>query len=381
MENAFLVVGKSKDALEAAKWLKTEFAVLTADTIKSGGELLCCSPEIGVVVWDGVETFGAGQTCGYKRADVAHLLLAEVCKVAETFAKIRTGEIAAYACKPLVNENVMLAAQQALQVCKLRKERETLLQRLDTHNTLNASGKAASKGVYEHALEAIEKRKNDAMAMAAHDIRSPMTVIMGYASALLNSENALSEGGHRMVERMHRSCERLLNLVDRILNLSVIESGIKPIIYQETRLSDLITVAVEDLKEMIDSKKITLSVDISGDEVTYAIDEQMAQQVLQNVLSNAVKFSEVEGNITVTCNGSPGEVSFFVRDTGLGLSEEQQAQVFERFTRYAPNDEQGSGLGLAIAKSIVEHHGGKIGVESELGKGAAFHFTLIPRQG
>ena len=384
--STFLVVGTSKDARQAAKVLAAAFAVVTADTMKSGAELLRRTPEICVVVLDGLETSREDlpSRCGGERGDVARLVLAEADRAAEALAEVRAGRYAAYAGKPIDRENLLLAAHQVHEIYRLRRERDVLLRKLDSlvldsgvSSGLNSdSGRGAPNGSQAET----EMLKNDAVTTAAHDIRSPMSVILGYADVLLNTDDSLSASSRGMVERIRNACGRLLELVDRILDLSVIESGAMPMTYRATRLSELIAVTVETLKGMIDSKNIALNVAVSGDDAAYAIDEQMALQVLQNVLSNAVKFSAPGGKITVTSKGSPQEVSFSVSDTGAGLSQEQQARVFDRFSRFAPDSEQGSGLGLAIAKALVERHGGKISVESEPGKGATFHFTLIPQQ-
>jgi signal transduction histidine kinase len=277
-------------------------------------------------------------------------------------AGLRDGRLAGFVRVPLQQPELLQAVHLALR------------QRALGH------GQAGGVGPHPSSAE-LEKFRNDALMIAAHDIRSPLSVMVGYANVMLDSEDGLSERGRRIADRIQVTGSRLLQMVDRILDFAAFESGREELQPEPTRLSELVQEAMDSLAGLVEEKRITVSVDVSGDDTTYLLDQNRVLQVLQNLLSNAVKFSEEGGRVSLTCQGTPGEITFSVGDAGIGLTPEQQAHVFEKFARVSTERRQGSGLGLAIAKSVAELHGGRIWVESEPGRGSTFYFTVIPETG
>lgn len=374
----FLVIGDAEAMRRTAAVLSPEFPVIAAANAEQGAELLSRTPEIRVVLqsMEDMPPDDVFERCTRERPDVTRVILCDSADGETGLAAVREGKAVCFVAAPFRDHELLQAAHQALAVYRLRHERDALLRRLDT-------GAAPPPGESEArptTLEDMAKLKDDAVLVAAHDIRSPLSVILGYSDVLLDDGQALDEGHRGMVKRIRNCCERLLRMVDRILDLSALQAGAVSMDYRPVRLSELIQATVENLTGMIEEKKIAFTVELSGDDQPYLLDECKAQQVLQNVLSNAVKFSGEEGRIVLMCRGEANRVSFSVSDTGSGLTTEQQARVFDRFSRFSGGPEKGSGLGLAIAKSLVERHGGTIGVESTPGEGSVFHFTLQTQQ-
>lgn len=377
-ECKLLVVGDAEAARRAAAVLSPEFPVIAAANAEQAAELLSCTPEIRVVLL-GMKKMPPDEMfvrCTRERPDVTRVILCDAADGEPGLAAVREGKAVCFVPVPFRDQELLQAAHQALAMYRLRQERDVLLRRLDT----GAVETLSESETRPKTLADMEKLKNDAVLVAAHDIRSPLSVILGYSDVLLDDGDTLDEGPRGMVERIRNCCGRLLGMVDHILDLSAIQSGAVPMQYRPVRLSELIQATVENLTGMIEEKKIALTVELSGDDQPYLLDEYKALRVLQNVLSNAVKFSGEKGSIALICRGEANRVSFSVSDTGSGLTAEQQARVFDRFSRFSTEKEKGCGLGLAIAKSLVERHGGTIAVESTPGEGSVFRFTLLPQQ-
>lgn len=249
-------------------------------------------------------------------------------------------------------------------------------------------------GIGEDITEsfALERMKGEFIAMVSHELRTPLTSIHGGIKLL--SQNIVpsdSEQGRRLLEVAATSSERLVRLVEDILELEKLESG-KSLLRKEFMHTHTLTHQVLDsLKPIAESKNITLEAIDPG--VQLMADSDRLSQVLTNLLDNAIKFSpdnatvalEIEQTATSQKNSSQGADStiiFSVRDQGIGIPPEQQAKIFERFMQADhdnENEKGGTGLGLTICRNIVEQHGGRLWVESTVGEGSCFYFTLPVR--
>ncbi|MCZ6842198.1 MAG: hybrid sensor histidine kinase/response regulator [SAR324 cluster bacterium] len=317
--------------------------------------------------------------CGRHQRDIVCVMIAHQDEHSQALEAVRTGEVMHFVSNPCTDEEILQSAHQALNQSRLQGEREDLLNEL---LAIKGDPEGAAMGVTASPRkdpEELERLKNDALTVAAHDLRSPMSVILGYSNVLLEIEENLSDQGRRMVERVRATCSRLLILVERILNVTALEAGQIEVIYSEIRLSEILQEAVDDFRGMIEDQDITLRTEVVGNEKPYLLDRARAGQALQNLVSNAIKFIGEQGLIEIRCTGEPGLVTFSVSDNGGGLTPEQIEHVFERFSRFMGDSQQGSGLGLAIAKAAAESHGGKMWVESTPGQGSTFYFTLVPK--
>ena len=233
-----------------------------------------------------------------------------------------------------------------------------------------------------HAAESATDSKSAFMATMSHEIRTPLTSVL--ASAELLAETQLSDDQQLLVTVMDRSGERLLSLVNDILDFSTIEAGKAEIVELPFILSELVERTLLIMQRTIEDKGLDLECYISAD-LPYRLigDPERIAQVLTNLVDNAAKFTH-EGRVVLdismagaTADGA--QVRFAVSDTGIGLSEEEQVQVFDLFRQGDDSITRaygGTGLGLAICRELVALMGGKLDVDSELGKGSTFAFVL-----
>jgi signal transduction histidine kinase len=214
----------------------------------------------------------------------------------------------------------------------------------------------------------------------AHELRTPLTSITGF------SEFLLKNGSRQSPEKLRYYCEilflessRLSRMVDNLLDLSRMRAGKLGLTRVPTQLADIAERSLVSLQLQAAEKKIELRSALAPDLPTVDVDPDKLQQVLTNLLANAIHYSPDGSIVEVGVRLDPGELHVWVRDNGVGIAPEDQARVFDEFYRVenegAPSA-KGSGLGLPISKTIVELHGGQIGVESELGVGSRFYFSL-----
>jgi len=224
----------------------------------------------------------------------------------------------------------------------------------------------------------IEKLKQEFIAMISHDLRTPLTSIGGTLTLIQEGiYGEISEGGTKRVVDAQRNVERLINLVSDLLDLEKLEAGKLTMELEPCDVHEIIESSVGSVKSYAEQKGVSLHVDSPGAAIT--ADSDRLVQVLVNLISNAVKFSPVGGNVYVSSSASNGHVSMFVKDEGRGIPKEFQDSIFEKFQQVAVSDgkrSMGSGLGLAICKAIVESHNGQIGVESDGATGSTFWIKL-----
>jgi signal transduction histidine kinase/transcriptional regulator with GAF, ATPase, and Fis domain len=222
-----------------------------------------------------------------------------------------------------------------------------------------------------------EQLKNELVATASHDLKNPLSVMLGYLD-LIHMTNPLNTQGLEYMQRAQRSISHMRHLIDDLLDMARIESGIA-LRLGEVHVRTLVRNVVESFTIPIREKAMTIDIDVPQDLPPVAADESRLEQIVENLISNAIKYTPPEGHILVRAEPLDGFMKIVVQDNGLGISPEDQAQVFARFYRVrTPETEsiEGTGLGLAIVKSLVEAHGGQMGLESHLGKGSTFHFTI-----
>ena len=238
---------------------------------------------------------------------------------------------------------------------------------------------------YERRLKELDKMKSDFVSNVSHELRTPLTSIKGSVDNMLDGlTGSLNEKQIRYLNRIKSNTDRLSRLINDLLDLSRIESGHVEVRPTNLPLTALAEEVAEHMKALAAEKLIRIEIPPADPKVTAWADRDKVTQVLMNLIGNAVKFTPRDGKITVALekNGSD-YIQISVADTGPGILPEERNRIFSKFYQVANVDKQkpkGSGLGLAISKAIVEMHGGTIWVESEVGKGSTFYFTLPARQ-
>ena len=238
---------------------------------------------------------------------------------------------------------------------------------------------------YERRLKELDKMKSDFVSNVSHELRTPLTSIKGSVDNMLDGlTGSLNEKQIRYLNRIKSNTDRLSRLINDLLDLSRIESGHVEVRPTNLPLTALAEEVAEHMKALAAEKLIRIEIPPADPKVTAWADRDKVTQVLMNLISNAVKFTPRDGKITVALekNGSD-YIQISVADTGPGILPEERNRIFSKFYQVANIDKQkpkGSGLGLAISKALVEMHGGKIWMESEVGKGSTFYFTLPAQQ-
>jgi signal transduction histidine kinase len=225
-------------------------------------------------------------------------------------------------------------------------------------------------------FEELSRLKDEFVATVSHDLKNPLTVIQG-AAHFLAQPSVQEEDKVRFISRIRDSAGRMSTLISQLLDLGKLQSGIGlelvPIDVQP-----LLQEAVSAFSGQAEQKGLTLSLE-APPALSVRADAGRLRQVLDNMLSNAVKYTPRGGAIRVEASIKGDYAQLRVQDTGLGIAPKDQPYVFDKFFR-SQSDEtdevEGTGLGLAIVKSIVERHEGQVWLESELGEGSAFFFTL-----
>ncbi len=228
-------------------------------------------------------------------------------------------------------------------------------------------------------LKQLEKVRQDFVANVSHELRTPLTTIKGYAETLM--EGALKEDQVlQFVQVIKRHTDRLTKIVEDLLMLSRIETKEFQLKLEIISVREFIDDVVEFVKEPAEKKKIFLSRDEIASSLAVQADRNHLEQILINLLDNAIKYTPEGGRVTVSAvEKDLKDIQFSIEDNGIGIPKEDLSRIFERFYRVdkgRSNELGGTGLGLSIVKHLVQAHGGRVWAESQMGKGSTFYFTL-----
>ena len=213
----------------------------------------------------------------------------------------------------------------------------------------------------------------------SHELRTPLNAILGYTELIMDDiYGEVPETIHEVLERVQQGGHHLLDLINDVLDISKMEAGQLTLVLNDYALTEVVQTVFSAVESLAVEKGLALTVSLPDDLPRGKGDERRLAQVLLNLLGNAIKFTEV-GGVQVQATAADGTFTVAVSDTGPGISEADQQKIFEEFQQSDSSitrKKGGTGLGLSIVKRIVEMHGGRIWVESHLGKGSTFWFTL-----
>ncbi|MCZ7400590.1 MAG: ATP-binding protein [Candidatus Methanoperedens sp.] len=261
-------------------------------------------------------------------------------------------------------------------IIKPLKDRE-----LQINLEITFSKRKIEKMILENeALIQASKTKSEFMMAMSHELLTPLNSIIGF-SDLLKKKNfgELNEIQEKYIDNIHISGKNLLMIINDILDLSTFEAGKIHLSIKKMSIADVINESIAIIKDIAIQKKIQIITEIDPGSDLIDADRNRIRQVLYNILSNAIKFSKPQGIVTITARKEGEMAQISVRDTGIGIKEEDIGRLFKEFEQIdkgASRQFGGTGLGLVISKKLIELHGGRIWVKSKYGGGSTFSFTL-----
>ena len=285
----------------------------------------------------------------------------------ETFDKVKAFRIGGvdYVTKPFQIEEVHARVETHLRLRRLQLELEERNRELAHRN---------------EELMRLEKLRDDLTHMIVHDLNNPLTAILGRAQLMRLSKEPLTENQRKDLLRIEQSGDRLSGMIRNLLDISRMEEGRLALKSEPVRLEEIVQVCVEEIVQASEGQDVT--VQVAPDLPLVNGDRDLLSRVVMNLLSNAMRYTPTGGEIHAEADrSSEGGIQVSVSDTGYGIAEEFQEKIFEKFWQVEAKEageRVGSGLGLAFCRMAVEAHGGRIWVESEVGRGSTFCFT-IPR--
>jgi signal transduction histidine kinase len=251
------------------------------------------------------------------------------------------------------------------------------------NNDLASAQRELAKKTAE--LEKLNEVKNEMLGMASHDLRNPLSAIMSLSEMMLDEKDQdyqnLSEEQKEFLKQIHRSSQFMLSIIEDMLDISKIESGKIKLDMDLIDLEKLVKHSINLNRRLAEKKEISLEFKEPAENAEITADSQKLEQVLNNLVTNAIKYSHPGTHITVNIHKeNDSAVILSVEDEGQGIPEKEQEKLFQPFSKLsvkATAGEMSTGLGLAITRRIVEAHGGEIWVESEVGKGSTFYVRLL----
>jgi signal transduction histidine kinase len=251
-------------------------------------------------------------------------------------------------------------------------------------------------GSVQEKLQELDRNKSDFISVAAHELKTPLTLIEGYTAMMVD---VVERSGQSQIETLlkgvNTGIHRLRHIIDDMIDVSMIDNNLLTLNFQPLWVTHLLSLLQNELSKTIADRRQTLVINsFIGDDLLIYGDSERIYQALYNVATNAIKYTPDEGTITINGRLLPGFVEIIIADTGIGISAEHQATIFEKFAQLGRTDLHssgrtkfkggGPGLGLPITRGIIEAHGGTIWVESEgydevKLKGSTFHILLPTR--
>jgi signal transduction histidine kinase len=276
----------------------------------------------------------------------------------------------------LVLSRRILRPVEALTAAARRMEKGDLSQRVEVHSQDEIGELAQAFNAMADGLARLEELRRNMVTDVAHELRTPLSNIRGYLEAL---QDGVVKPKPEVIDSLHEEAMLLNRLVDDLRELTLAEAGQLKLEYRPVAPADLVDRALEAARAQAAAKGVALQADLPEDLPLVDIDSQRIGQVLGNLLSNALTHTPSGGKVVIAAQVKQLKVELSVSDTGEGIPPEDLPYVFERFYRADKSRSRatgGTGLGLSIAKQLVEAHGGRISVASQMGQGTTFTFTL-----
>jgi signal transduction histidine kinase len=376
-----LVVDDEPDLVQSVQdLLRFDYRVLGA-TRASEGLRIMQGEQVHIVMTDqrmpemtGVELL---RQVKETHPDAIRLLSTAYADLNAVIDAINQGSVYRYIAKPWEVEDLKTTLRQAYDYYRLKEERRSLVQEVQSKNAMLAAANAE--------LSKANDAKKAFIKVASHELRTPLTILLGlseHAERMTREMPAL----HAMIGRIRLAGDRLHEDIDQMVKLLLTENFDRPLRRQEIEATPLIRAAVSEVAQFVETRQQTLELTIPDDLGKLHVEPDKIRDSLTQLLINAIKFTPNGGTIRLTAERIPGRLRVMVADTGMGIEPDCLAMIFEPFfTRYDVSrhssgtfeyDKRGLGLGLSVAKAFVEMHGGQLSVESKLGHGTTFTMEL-----
>ncbi len=380
-----LIVDDEEEILKSLKrQFRRDYDVFLAGSADEGYRIMMETP-IQVIISDqrmpvmnGEEFF---RKIKNEFPDAMRLLLTGYADIQAVISAINDGNIFRYIPKPWDPTELDTIVREAFERYHLIVQNRRLMQELREQNTQleqRVAQRTTELAEANERLQTLNAQKDSFLGMAAHDLRTPITVVQGFADLLLYSQTS-AEDTREFVGIIRDTLNQMLGLLDDILDITAIESGNLTLRPQSVDLHQFIGRIVKLNRYIGGRKQIDLTAELAPDLPTMTFDPRRIEQVLNNLIGNAFKFSHPNTSVTVKVQPIEGGVKFSVIDQGQGIRADELDKVFGEFQRVSTKptgNETSTGLGLSICKRIVKLHDGEIGVESDYGQGSRFFFTL-----
>ena len=282
------------------------------------------------------------------------------------------------------------AVQQNRELIKVQNELKKLNEQLEEkveERTADLKAEIAERKRVEQSLKEVNERlkeldrvKSDFLSTVSHELRTPLAIIREGVSLCLDGvAGETTQPQQELLTNAQDNVDRLTRLINDLLDISKIEAQKVSLWRKSLNLCDLVQRVKKSFEQQAEKMNVQLKTDLPDKSIVLFADEDKVMQIFHNLLSNAVRYTEAGGEISIRVEEKEEEVLCSVSDTGIGITKENLPKLFSKFEqigRVEGPGYKGTGLGLAIVKGLVEKHGGTIGVESELGKGSNFWFTL-----
>jgi PAS domain S-box-containing protein len=369
-------LGAALDNLNLYEEVKQGKAYIENLVENAGDAIISTDLEHRVLTWNS----GAEAIFGYRKGEITGQSLAQL------LPRESAGELDKI--RHVVLETRVI---RNLEVPRKKKDGTTIVVALSVSPIEDASGRVTAflhvakditeKKRYEERLKELDTMKSDFVSSVSHELRTPLTAIKGSVDNMLDGlTGALNDKQTRYLIRIKSNADRLSRLINDLLDLSRIEAGKIELKPSRVDLGRLACDIAETLRPMAAEKLIDIDVASVASGLAAWADRDKLTQVLMNLIGNALKFTPPNGRVGIAVERNDDNwVRVSVTDTGPGIARGEAAKIFDKFYQIANVDKQktrGTGLGLSISKSLIEMHGGKIWMESEVGKGSTFSFTL-----
>ncbi len=293
-----------------------------------------------------------------------------------------------YIAKPFNKEELLARISALLRLGHLQKELKQSNHKLANLNKgleLKVKRRTKSLELANKELRQLDLKKSEFLSVVSHELRTPLTSIKAFTEILLGGEDTNGQETGKYLKIINDESDRLTRLITALLSLSRLQLGKEPFDFQELNVAQTINKAIALVAPLLKEKNLNIRENIPGDISPICCDQDKLMQVMNNLLGNAIKFSNQRSNIVVHVQaikdaaGKDKEIEVSIADEGMGIAPEYLAKIFSKFKQIGELPQEsphGTGLGLAISKEIIDYLGGRIWVESVLGHGSTFYFTL-----